>query len=136
MHLLELKSVEAGYGGIQALRGIDLQVNQGEIVTLIGSNGAGKSTTLKSISGQIKVKSGTILYKGKDIANVPAHQTSLMGIAHVPEGRRIFPKLSVKENLSIGAFAVKDKKIIEKRMERVFQYFPKLEERLHKKGEQ
>lgn len=134
MHLLELKSVEAGYGGIQALRGIDLQVNQGEIVTLIGSNGAGKSTTLKSISGQINVKSGTILYKGKDIANVPAHQTSLMGIAHVPEGRRIFPKLSVKENLSIGAFAVKDKKIIEKRMERVFQYFPKLEERLAQKG--
>lgn len=134
MHLLELKGVEASYGGIQALKGVDLLVDQGEIVTLIGSNGAGKSTTLKSISGQIKLKSGSILYKGKDIANVPFHQTTLMGIAQVPEGRRIFPKLSVKENLLIGAFAVKDKKMIETRMERVFQYFPRLKERLNQKG--
>jgi branched-chain amino acid transport system ATP-binding protein len=134
MHILELEGVAASYGGIQALKGVDLQVDQGEIVTLIGSNGAGKSSTLKSISGQIKIKSGSIFYNGKNITNVPAHKTSLMGIAQVPEGRRIFPKLSVKENLLIGAFAVKDKKTIETRMERVFQYFPRLKERLDQKG--
>lgn len=134
MHLLDLKNVQASYGGIQALKGVDLHVDQGEIVTLIGSNGAGKSTTLKSISGQIKLKAGSIIYKGKEIANVPAHKTSLLGIAQVPEGRRIFPKLSVKENLLIGAFSVKDKKLIETRMERVFQYFPRLKERLDQKG--
>lgn len=134
MHLLELNSVKANYGGIQALKGIQLYVDKGEIVTLIGSNGAGKSTTLKSISGQIKVKSGSILYEGNNIVNVPAHQTSLMGIAQVPEGRRIFPKLSVKENLLMGAFAMKDKSVIEKRMKRVFGYFPILKERLNQKG--
>jgi branched-chain amino acid transport system ATP-binding protein len=134
MHLLELKNVEANYGGIQALNDVHLYVDEGEIVTLIGSNGAGKSTTLKSISGQVKLKNGSITYKGKDITNVPAHQTSLLGIAQVPEGRRIFPKLSVKENLLIGAFSVKDKKTIETRMEQVFQYFPRLKERLDQKG--
>lgn len=134
MHLLELNGVKANYGGIQALKGIQLYVDKGEIVTLIGSNGAGKSTTLKSISGQIKVKSGSILYEGNNIVNVPAHQTSLMGIAQVPEGRRIFPKLSVKENLLMGAFAMKDKSVIEKRMKRVFGYFPILKERLNQKG--
>lgn len=134
MHLLELTNVAASYGGIQALRDIHLYVNEGEIVTLIGSNGAGKSTTLKSISGQVKVQSGSITYKGEHITNLPAHQTSLMGIAQVPEGRRIFPKLTVLENLQIGAFSVKDKKLVENRMERTFQYFPRLKERLHQKG--
>lgn len=134
MHLLELINIKTNYGGIQALKGVSLKVDQGEIVTLIGSNGAGKSTTLKSISGQVKLKSGTIIYKDRDITNVPVHQTSLMGIAQVPEGRRIFPKLTVKENLLIGAFSVKDKKTIESRMERVFQYFPRLKERLEQKG--
>lgn len=134
MHLLELRNMETNYGGIQALKGINLHLNKGEIVTLIGSNGAGKSTTLKSISGQVVIKSGSIIYQNKDITNVPAHQTSLLGIAHVPEGRRIFPRLSVKENLQIGAFSVKDKKIIASRMERVFSFFPKLKERLDQKG--
>lgn len=134
MHLLELNNVQAHYGRIQALKGIDLQVNKGEIVTLIGSNGAGKSTTLKSISGQIKVHSGSILYRGKDIANVPVHQTAQMGIAHVPEGRRIFSKLTVKENLLMGAFGVKDKKLILNQVEQVFQYFPRLKERIDQKG--
>ncbi|WP_141430652.1 ABC transporter ATP-binding protein [Bacillus sp. 03113] len=134
MHLLELKNIETFYGGIQALKGVDLHVEKGEIVTLIGSNGAGKSTTLKSISGQVKVKTGSIHYQGTDITNKPAHQTTLLGIAHVPEGRRIFPRLTVKENLLIGGFAVKDKKLIESRMERVFQYFPRLKERLEQKG--
>ncbi|WP_251548683.1 ABC transporter ATP-binding protein [Neobacillus muris] len=134
MHVLELTNVAANYGAIQALRDIHLFVDEGEIVTLIGSNGAGKSTTLKSINGQVKVKAGSITYRGNDITNLPAHQTSLMGIAQVPEGRRIFPKLSVKENLLIGAFSVKDKNTVEDRMERIFGYFPKLKERLEQKG--
>ncbi|GER67682.1 ABC transporter ATP-binding protein [Weizmannia acidilactici] len=133
MPLLVLENVKANYGGIQALKGISMAVTEGEIVTLIGSNGAGKSTTLKSISGQVKVN-GSITYGGQNIANLPPHQTSRLGIAHVPEGRRIFPKLTVKENLLIGAFAVKQKRTIEERMERVFSYFPKLKERLDQKG--
>lgn len=133
-HYLELSQIETFYGKIQALGGIDLYIDKGEIVTLIGSNGAGKSTTLKSISGQVKTKKGKIMFEGTDITNRPAHQVASLGIAHVPEGRRIFPRLSVKENLLIGAFSVKDKKVIAKRMERVFQYFPKLKERLEQKG--
>ncbi|MTT33239.1 ATP-binding cassette domain-containing protein [Terrilactibacillus sp. BCM23-1] len=133
-HVLELKNVETYYGKIQALKGIDLYVDKGEIVTLIGSNGAGKSTTLKTISGQVKSKNGSIHYNGDDITSLPAHKTSLVGIAHVPEGRRIFPRLSVKENLLIGAFSIKDKKVIESRMKRVFEYFPRLKERLDQKG--
>jgi len=132
--ILELKEIEAAYGGIQALKGINLHVDKGEIVTLIGSNGAGKSTTLKSISGQVPVKKGNIIYKDKDITNISAHKTAILGISQVPEGRRIFPKLSVKENLLIGAFAVKDKHVIEQRMKKVFDYFPKLKERMEQKG--
>lgn len=134
MYLLELQNVEAGYGGIQALKGINLSIKKGEIVTLIGSNGAGKSTTLKAISGQIPVKKGSVIYMENEISNVPVHQTTMLGIAHVPEGRRIFPKLTVKENLLIGAFAIRDKKMIEHRMERVFHQFPILKERLGQKG--
>lgn len=133
-HYLKLNQIETFYGKIQALKGIDLYIDKGEIVTLIGSNGAGKSTTLKSISGQVKTKKGKILFGGADITNKPAHQVALLGIAHVPEGRRIFPRLSVKENLLIGAFSVRDRKVIAKRLERVFQYFPKLKERLEQKG--
>ncbi|MFT8316829.1 MAG: ABC transporter ATP-binding protein [Sporolactobacillus sp.] len=133
-HFLEIKQIESFYGPIQALNGIDLYIDQGEIVTLIGSNGAGKSTTLKSISGQVQPKKGTIFFDGKEIQKYPAHKTALFGIAQVPEGRRIFPRLSVRENLQIGAFAVKDKKVIAERMERVFGYFPRLKERLEQKG--
>ncbi len=132
--ILELTGIEAWYGGIQALKGISLHVDKGEIVTLIGSNGAGKSTTLKSISGQVPIKTGSILYNGKDIANIAAHKTAVLGISQVPEGRRIFPKLSVRENLLIGAFAVKDKQLIETRMQKVFEYFPRLKERVEQKG--
>ncbi|MFB6468841.1 ABC transporter ATP-binding protein [Cytobacillus sp. Hz8] len=134
MSLLQINRVETYYGGIQALKGIDVQVNKGEIVTLIGSNGAGKSTTLKSISGLVKVKTGNIIYNGQEISNRPAHENTFLGIAHVPEGRRIFPKLTVKENLLMGAFSVKNKAIIKERLERVFRYFPKLKERLEQKG--
>ncbi|HWL26693.1 MAG TPA: ABC transporter ATP-binding protein [Ureibacillus sp.] len=134
MPILELKSIETYYGAIQALRGISLDVDKGEIVTLIGSNGAGKSTTLKSISGLAKVKKGSIIYKDKDITNKPPHETTLLGLAHVPEGRRIFSQLTVKENLQMGAYSVKGKEIIQERMETVFGYFPRLKERLNQKG--
>jgi branched-chain amino acid transport system ATP-binding protein len=132
--MLQLKNVETYYGGIQALKGIDVSVKKGEIVTLIGSNGAGKSTTLKSISGLVKVKTGHIVYDGKEISNKPAHETTLLGIAHVPEGRRIFPRLTVKENLLMGSFSVKNKSVINERLERTFHYFPKLKDRLEQKG--
>ncbi|ETI69725.1 ABC transporter ATP-binding protein [Neobacillus vireti] len=132
--MLQLNNVATFYGGIQALKSIDVAVDKGEIVTLIGSNGAGKSTTLKSISGLVKVKTGNIVYKGQEISNKPAHEVTLLGISHVPEGRRIFPKLTVKENLLIGAFSVKNKQVIHERMEKVFHYFPKLKSRLEQKG--
>nr|WP_305147700.1 ABC transporter ATP-binding protein [Anoxybacillus gonensis] len=132
--MLRLECVHTFYGGVHALKGIDLEVCEGEIVTLIGSNGAGKSTTLKTISGQVKAKSGSIVYEGKNMTNTPPHMTALAGIAHVPEGRRIFPRLTVKENLEMGAFSVNDKKEIAERMERVFHYFPRLKERLQQKG--
>jgi branched-chain amino acid transport system ATP-binding protein len=133
MSLLQLQKVEAFYGGIHALKGITLTVNEGEIVTLIGSNGAGKSTTLKSICGQVKTK-GSILFNGKDISAQLTHQTAFNGIAQVPEGRRIFPRLTVKENLEMGAFSVKDKKLIKERTEQAFIYFPRLKERLNQAG--
>ncbi|MEH7452884.1 ABC transporter ATP-binding protein [Gottfriedia acidiceleris] len=134
MTLLQLKDINSFYGGIQALKNINIEVNEGEIVTLIGSNGAGKSTTLKTICGQVKPKSGTLIYKGEEIIKLQSHEIALKGIAHVPEGRRIFSKLSVKENLEMGAFSVKDKKLIAARMEMVFDYFPRLKERLTQKG--
>lgn len=134
MAILEVQELETYYGGIQALRGINLTVEHGEIVTLIGSNGAGKSTTLKTISGLVKAKQGKILFEQKEITNKPAHETTLLGVSHVPEGRRIFSRLSVKENLLMGAFSVKKKNIIDERMELVFKYFPKLKDRLEQKG--
>ncbi|MDR7074607.1 ABC transporter ATP-binding protein [Fictibacillus barbaricus] len=134
MSILQLNDVNTFYGGIHALKGISLKVEKGEIVTLIGCNGAGKSTTLKTISGQVIPKTGTVLYEDKNISKQPAHITAQTGIAHVPEGRRIFPKLTVKENLEMGAFAIKDKKDIKESMDRVFEYFPRLHERLTQKG--
>ncbi|WP_025677313.1 ABC transporter ATP-binding protein [Paenibacillus massiliensis] len=133
MSLLQMEQVEAYYGGIQALKGISLVVEQGEIVTLIGSNGAGKSTTLKAICGQVQTK-GKVMFGGSDITSKPPYGIALEGIAHVPEGRRIFPKLTVKENLEMGAFSVKDKKLIKKRMEKAFVYFPRLKERFNQAG--
>ncbi|WP_456279263.1 ABC transporter ATP-binding protein [Bacillus sp. AK128] len=134
MPILELNNIHAYYGGIHALKGITLHVNKGEIVSLIGSNGAGKSTTLKTISGGVKPKEGTILLNGKNISEVPPHETVVSGIAHVPEGRKIFPRLTVKENLEMGAFSVKDKKLIAERMEKVFHYFPRVKERVNQRG--
>jgi branched-chain amino acid transport system ATP-binding protein len=133
MSLLELQEVHAYYGGIHALKGISLSVNPGEIVTLIGSNGAGKSTTLKSICGQVSIK-GSILFNGKNISAQQPHVTASEGIAHVPEGRRIFSRLTVKENLEMGAFSVKDKRLIRERIEQAFVYFPRLKERINQTG--
>jgi branched-chain amino acid transport system ATP-binding protein len=132
--LLELKNVHTYYGHIHALKGVDLQVNQGEIVTLIGSNGAGKSTTLRTISGMVRPKQGTIHLEGRDITGMKPHDIAALGIGHVPEGRRIFPLLTVIENLEMGAWNVKDRASIEQRMERAFQLFPRLKERMLQKG--
>ncbi len=132
--MLELKDVHTYYGHIHALQGISLQVNEGEIVTLIGANGAGKSTTLRTISGMVKARRGEVLYQGKPIQRLDAHKIVAMGIGHVPEGRRIFPRLTVEENLEIGAFLENDRKVVQQRKEHAFQLFPRLHERRNQKG--
>lgn len=134
MALLEIKDIHTYYGNIHALKGVSVTVNQGEIVTLIGSNGAGKSTTLKTISGQLRPKSGTIVFNGERIDNLPPHEVAKKGIAHCPEGRRIFPRLTVMENLEMGAFNVSDRGAIEKSLKRVLELFPRLKERFAQKG--
>lgn len=128
--MLEIKDLKVSYGAINALRGISLTVNKGEIVTLIGANGAGKSTTLRAISGLIKAQSGTVTYEGKSIFNEPAHKVVSMGLSQVPEGRMVFANLSVLENLKMGAYLRNDKPGIAQDMENVFNIFPRLKERL------
>jgi branched-chain amino acid transport system ATP-binding protein len=128
MALLELKNVESYYGNVQALKGISLHVNQGEIVTLLGANGAGKSTTLRSISGLVSVTRGEILFDGQSVLNIPSEKTVSRGIAHVPEGRRIFPGLTVKENIMIGSSSRKNvsRGQLESEVEEMFEIFPPL----------
>jgi branched-chain amino acid transport system ATP-binding protein len=128
--LLELTNVHSYYGHIHALKGISLYVEEGEIVTLIGSNGAGKSTTLRTISGMIHARDGKVVLGGMDITRLEAHVIVGMGAGHVPEGRGIFPKLTVRENLDMGAYTVTDQKLIKDRMELVFELFPRLKERI------
>ncbi len=132
--LLELKDVHSYYGNIHALKGISLTVNKGEIVTLIGSNGAGKSTTLRTISGILQPRQGQITLEGERIDRVPAHKLAERGLLQSPEGRRIFPRLTVRENLEMGAFTRNDKAEIAADMERVFGLFPRLRERTVQKG--
>ena len=132
--LLELKSLHTYYGHIHALRGIDLTVNQGEVVTLVGSNGAGKSTTLRTISGIAKARFGNVMLNGSDITNKKPHEIAGLGIGHVPEGRRIFPLLTVRENLEIGAWNKSDRQHMATRMEEMYVLFPRLKERLFQKG--
>ncbi len=132
--LLAVEGLETFYGAIQALRGISLEVHEGEIVTLIGSNGAGKSTTLRSISGIVHPREGSIRFRGEEIAGVPGHMVAKMGIAHSPEGRRIFPRMTVLENLEMGAFNRKDADGIAEDIERVYTLFPRLREREEQKG--
>jgi branched-chain amino acid transport system ATP-binding protein len=132
--VLELLDIHTSYGNIRALKGVSLKVEKGEIVTLIGSNGAGKTTTLKTIIGTLKPLRGEIKFDGKRIDRLATDKVVRMGIAQSPEGRRIFPRLSVLENLELGAFARADKTNIAADMERVFALFPRLKERLHQKG--
>ncbi len=132
--LLELQDVHSYYGNIHALKGISLTVDKGEIVTLIGANGAGKSTTLRTISGIIKPRQGAVRLAGERIDELPAHKVVERGVLQSPEGRRIFPRLSVQENLEMGAFTRTDKDGIAEDMERVFGLFPRLKERVTQKG--
>jgi branched-chain amino acid transport system ATP-binding protein len=127
--MLEIKNLVVSYGAISALHGISLSVAAGSIVTLIGSNGAGKTTTLKTVSGLLKPKAGEIIYDGKTISHLPPHEIVKRGLSHVPEGRMIFANLTVLENLQMGAFLVRDKKIVRREMEFVFATFPRLQER-------
>ena len=127
--MLKIDDINVYYGAIHAIKGISLTVNQGEIVTLIGANGAGKSTTLRTISGLLKPKTGSITFQGQDIAGTPAHKIVGLGISQVPEGRRIFTEMTVMENLDLGAFIRKDKDGIAADKKRVFELFPRLEER-------
>lgn len=130
MSLLEVKNLVVSYGAIKALRGICFSVEQGEVISLIGSNGAGKTTTLHSISNLIKKNSGSIFFEGTDITNLSADKIVKMGLIQVPEGRRVFANLSVKENLEMGAYLRKDKEQIKKDMEWGYELFPRLKERL------
>lgn len=127
--MLELKDIHTYYGQIHALKGLNMTVHPGEIVALIGGNGAGKTTTLRTISGMMKPKQGTVTYEGQNITGVPAFNIMKRGMAHVPEGRRIFPQLTVRENLDVGAFTVNDRKAIADRIEEGFTLFPRLRER-------
>ena len=131
--MLSLDAVHTYYGQIHALHGISVTVAQGEIVTLIGANGAGKTTTLKTICGLLHPRRGTVHFEGKDISKAPAHQLVRVGIGHSPEGRRIFPRLTVLENLQMGAFT-RDQKTIGPDLERVMDLFPRLRERTHQLG--
>ena len=134
MPLLELKNVHSYYGNIHALKGISLTVDKGEVVTLIGSNGAGKSTTLRTISGILQPRTGEIWLEGDRIDRVPPHRIVERGVLQSPEGRRIFPRLSVRDNLEMGAFTRSDKAEIASDLDRVFDLFPRLRERATQKG--
>jgi branched-chain amino acid transport system ATP-binding protein len=132
--LLRVDSIETYYGSIQALKGISLEVHEGEIVTLIGANGAGKSTTLRSINGLNHPRRGTIVFQGRDITTMPAHEVVKLGIAQSPEGRRLFPRMTVVENLEMGAFQRSDRAAFGEDIDRVFALFPRLAERRNQKA--
>lgn len=134
MALLELNNIHTYYGHIHALKGISLHVEEGEIVTLIGSNGAGKTTTLRTISGLLKPKQGEVRFQGEALVGLPAHIVVQKGIGHVPEGRGIFPKLTVRENLELGAYTHTNKTMIAERVNYVFELFPRLKERIGQYG--
>lgn len=131
---LEIRDLHVYYGSIHALKGISLVVPKGQIVTLIGANGAGKTTTLSAVAGLVRVQKGKVIFEGQDITNKPPHLVNKMGIALVPEGRRIFPNLTVYENLLMGAYNRKDKDGIKEDLEWIFQLFPRLKERLKQLG--
>ncbi len=129
MAILEVKDLEVFYGVIQAIKGISFDVGQGEIIALIGVNGAGKTTTLHTVTGLIRAKSGAIFYEGKDVTRIPGEKLVQMGIAHVPEGRRVFASMTVLQNLKMGAYTRKDKGEIAENLNMIYRRFPRLEER-------
>jgi branched-chain amino acid transport system ATP-binding protein len=132
--ILQLDNVHTFYGSIEALKGISIDVREGEIVTLIGANGAGKSTTLRSINGLNQPREGSIVFRGRDITRTPPHEIVAMGISQSPEGRRLFPRMSVLENLEMGAFQRSDRSGIREDLNRVYGLFPRLAERKHQKA--
>lgn len=134
MAMLEVKDLQVYYGVIQALKGISFEVNKGEVIALIGANGAGKTTTLQTLTGILPAKAGSITFEGKDITKIPAHKIVEMGMAHVPEGRRVFADMSVYENLLMGAYTRKDKNEIQESLEMVYKRFPRLEERKNQRA--
>ena len=129
MAMLEVKNLEVYYGVIQAIKGISFEVNEGEVIALIGANGAGKTTTLQPITGMLQPKAGEIIFEGKDISKIPGHKIVSMGMAHVPEGRRVFANMTVLQNLKMGAFTRSDKNEIDATIEKVYKRFPRLKER-------
>lgn len=129
MAMLEVKDLEVNYGVIKAIKGVSFEVNEGEVISLIGANGAGKTTILHAVSGLLNKAAGTVTFEGVDITKVPAHKIVSMGMAHVPEGRRVFAQLTVYENLKLGAYTRKDKKELEDTLAMVYKRFPRLEER-------
>ena len=129
MAMLEIKDLEVYYGMIQAIKGISFEVNEGEVIALIGANGAGKTTILHTITGLLSPKKGSVVFEGKDITKVAAHKIVSLGMAHVPEGRRVFAELTVYENLKMGAYTRKEKSEIEQTLSMVYQRFPRLKER-------
>lgn len=134
MPLLRIENLHTYYGHIHALKGINLEVEEGEIVTLIGANGAGKSTTLRTISGLVRPREGQILFNGHLLNQIPAHKIVQIGVCHVPEGRRIFTTLTVMENLMMGAYTLKDAEALRENLQRVFDLFPRLAERKNQLG--
>ena len=129
MAMLEVRDLEVNYGSINAIKKISFDVNEGEVIALIGANGAGKTTTLHTITGLLKAKSGSVMFEGKELLETPPHKIVEMGMAHVPEGRRIFQQLTVYKNLTLGAFTRKDKGAIDETLKLVYSKFPRLEER-------
>lgn len=129
MAMLEVKDIEVYYGMIQAIKGVSFEVNEGEVIALIGANGAGKTTILHTITGLLSPKKGSIIFEGKDITKIPAHKIVTLGMAHVPEGRRVFSQLTVLENLMMGAYTRSDKQGIQETLQMVYERFPRLEER-------
>ncbi len=129
MAMLEINDIEVFYGMIQAIKGVSFEVNEGEVIALIGANGAGKTTILHTITGLLSPKKGSVIFEGQDITKAPAHKIVSLGIAHVPEGRRVFAELTVFENLKMGAYTRKDKNEIAQTLEMVYKRFPRLEER-------
>ncbi|MDK2807865.1 MAG: branched-chain amino acid transport system ATP-binding protein, partial [Clostridiales bacterium] len=129
MAMLKVSNLEVNYGMIQAIQGISFEVEQGEVIALIGANGAGKTTILHTVTGLLKSKAGTIEFEGQDITKMPGHKIVALGMAHVPEGRRVFADLTVLENLRLGAYTRKDKQEIEDTLKVVYKRFPRLEER-------